>query len=139
MAFSVFDDRSHVPEPGELTSALGPAAELWIDLTSAIRSDFDPLSEDWTWSGKKWGWALRLKHKKRAIVYLTPRAGFFVAGFALGEKAVEAARASDLPQPVLDLIDEAGRYAEGRAVRLEVRSKQDLESVLYIASLKMAD
>lgn len=138
MALSAFDDRSQVPEPQKLVEVLVPADGLWGELTSTVRSRFDPLTEDWGFSGKKWGWALRLKHKKRAILYMTPCHGYFVVGFALGQKAVDAANDSDLPQPVLDLIDDSHKYAEGRAVRFEVRCNEDLVNVLRIADIKMA-
>ena len=61
------------------------------------------------------------------------------AGFALGEKAVKAAHQSKLPKAVLDLIDSAPKYAEGRAVRLEVRTKKDVALVEKLAAIKMAN
>ena len=139
MALSAFDDKSNEPLRGELTEVLGQAAQLWDQLISNLRSRFDPLAEEWAFSGKKWGWALRLKHKKRAVLYLTPSDGFFYAGFALGQKAVDAAHDSDLPPSVLDIIDNSQKFAEGRGVRLEVRSDVDVRSVTQLADIKMAN
>ena len=138
MALSAFDDKAQEPQKEELGEVLGAAAGLWDELISRVRSRFDPLAEDWGFSGKKWGWGLRLKHKKRAVLYMTPCHGFFYAGFALGQKAVDAAHGSDLPPSVLDVIDSAPKYAEGRGVRLEVRSEHDVRSVLLLADIKMA-
>ena len=90
-------------------------------------------------SGEKWGWSLQLKRKKRTILYMTPCKKHFLAGFALGEKAVKAAHESDLPGSVLTLIDSARKYAEGRGVRIEVRTKKDLESTQKLAAIKMAN
>ena len=70
---------------------------------------------------------------------MTPVKGFFYVGFALGQKAVDAAHESDLPQSVLDLIDGSQKYAEGRAVRIEVRDKEDLRHVVGVAAAKMAN
>ena len=139
MALSAFGDRSKEPLQGELTAVLGEAAKLWDQLISDIRSRFDPLAEDWGYSGKKWGWALRLKHKKRAVLYLTPSNGFFYAGLSLGQKAVDAAHDSDLPTSVLDIIDNSQKFAEGRGVRLEVRSDLDVRAVGQLAGIKMAN
>ena len=100
---------------------------------------FDPLAEDWTYSGKQWGWALRLKHKKRAVLYMTPAAGHFVVGFALGEKAVAAARQAGLSQALLEIIDASPRYAEGRAVRFEVTTPAEVAWALDLATIKMAN
>ena len=80
----------------------------------------------------------RLKHNKRTIVYMTPCRRFFLAGFALGEKAVKAARESTVPAPILAAIEAAPKYAEGRGVRIEVRNKKTLEGVVRLALIKMA-
>ena len=139
MALSAFDDKAQEPQKPELNSVLGEASELWDQLVSSIESGFDPLAEEWVFSGKKWGWALRLKHKKRAVLYMTPSEGFFYVGFALGKKAVNAAHTSDLPKNVLRIIDCAQDYVEGKAVRLEVRSVHDVSNVVEIANIKMAN
>ena len=139
MAFSVFDDKDHEPTDQEVTEVVAGTANLWADLRSEIASRHDPLSEDWVFSGKKWGWALRLKHKKRAVLYMKPVKGFFYVGFALGQKAVDAAHKSDLAQSVLDLIDGSQKYAEGRGVRIEVRDEEDLRHVVGVAAAKMAN
>ena len=60
-------------------------------------------------------------------------------GFALGEKAVMAAHDSPLPGSILTVIEEAKKYAEGRAVRIEIKSKKDLEIAKKLAAIKMAN
>jgi hypothetical protein len=139
MALSAFDDRSKSPEAVELERVLGRSGDRWNELRAHLAAEFPPLEETWTFAGAKWGWSLRLRRKKRTILYLTPCWRCFQVGFALGEKAVQAARASTLPNAVLAVIDAAQRYAEGRAVRLEVRTKHDLESVKTLAAVKMAN
>ncbi len=69
---------------------------------------------------------------------MTPCKGYFLASFALGEKAVKAAHESDLPASVLAVIDGAKKYAEGRGVRLEVRSAEDVRNIEKLAVVKMA-
>jgi hypothetical protein len=80
-----------------------------------------------------------LKRKKRTVLYMTPGKGYFLASFALGEKAVQAAHRSGLPDSVLNIIDGARKYAEGRGVRLEVRTKKDMENIKRLAAIKMAN
>ena len=139
MALSIFDDKSKTPQESELAEALGRTSKLWDELKSHLSSRFDPLSADWGFSGQNWGWSLRLKHKKRTILYLTPCKRHFLVGFALGEKAVKAAHDSALPAAVLECIDNAPKYAEGRGVRIEVRTKKDLGAVQKLAAIKMAN
>jgi hypothetical protein len=57
--------------------------------------------------------------------------------FALGDKAVAAAKKSKLPSNILKIIAEAKRYAEGTAVRVEVHGEGDIESVKTLARIKM--
>jgi hypothetical protein len=40
---------------------------------------------------------------------------------------------------VLDIIERAPRYAEGRGVRLDVRTRKDIENVTALAAIKMAN
>ena len=138
MALSAFDDKEKQPRPKDLDSTLGRSSAHWHALVSHIAAEYAPLEETWIFSGAKWGWALRLKQKKRTVLYLTPCKGHFLAGFALGEKAVEAAHASRLPEAVIAAIDAAPRFAEGRGVRLEIRNKRDVESTKELAAIKMA-
>lgn len=137
MALSALDDKSQIPTESALVGVLGPAKELWDELRCALAAEYEPLTEKWGYSGKQWGWSLALKQKKRTIVYLTPCEGFLFAGFALGEKAVAAAQQCGLPSSVLTVIESARKYAEGRAVRLELHSREDVEHVVVVAAAKM--
>ncbi len=104
-----------------------------------LPAKYDPLAEDWGFAGQNWGWSLRLKHKKRTVLCLTPCKRHFLVGLAFGEKAVKAAHQSDLPAPVLNEIDDSKKYAEGRAVRLAVKAKKDRIAAEKLAAIKMAN
>lgn len=140
MAASPSGDRGAPPAKRELEDLLGRASALWASLQADLSSEFGPLAERWSFSGKTRHWLLQLKQtkKQRTVLYLTPARGYFLAAFALGEKACQAARASGLPAAVLEIIDRAPRYPEGRGVRIEVRNRQDLQNVKQLATIKMA-
>jgi len=138
MALSAFDDKAKQPQPDELEEMLGRTTAHWDDLREYLADAFPPLDETWNFAGAKWGWSLRLKQKRRTVLYLTPRRKHFLVGFALGEKAVKTAHESRLPKSILRVIDEAPRYAEGRGVRIEIRNKGDREAVKLVAKIKMA-
>ncbi len=138
MALSVFDDKACPPTEQTLAVALGRASGLWVQLKDDLQAAHGPLAEEWSFAGKAFGWSFRLKEKKRVLVYMTPCRGHFLASFALGEKACLAARAASLPSAILELIDAAPKYAEGRGVRIPVRSARDLAHVETLAALKAA-
>ncbi len=127
------------PTPTELAGALGRAGALWDNLKRRIAATHAPIDEQWVSSGRNHPWALRLRQKKRAVVYLTPQPGWLCASFALGEKAVAAAGQAGLPPAVIELIDRAPKFAEGRAVRIEVRGAADVAIVAKLAEIKMAN
>jgi hypothetical protein len=132
---------SSAPGRREIAGLLGKASALWTGLHGDLSSQFGPLDEKWRFSRQTNHWSLQLKQrkKKRTVLYLIALPGCFQAAFALGEKACAAARASALPASVVDIIEQAPRYPEGRGVRLEVRSRKDVENVKALAAIKMAD
>jgi hypothetical protein len=139
MALSAFDDKSKEPTASALKKTLGRTSSHWDRLVGHLATEFEPLDEMWMFSGANWGWSLRLKQKKRTVLYMTPCKGHFLVGFVLGEKAVKAAHDSTLPDSVLTIIDKAKKYVEGRGVRLEVRNKKDCDNVVNLAAIKMAN
>ena len=138
MALSAFDDKSQEPKMADLEDTLGRSVAHWKSLVSHIEETFPPLEKIWGFAGDKWGWSLRLKQKKRVILYMTPCRKHFLVGFVFGEKAVKAARGCPLPDSILAVIDEAPKYGEGYGFRIEVRTKRELEAVKELASVKMA-
>jgi len=67
---------------------------------------------------------------------MSPREDHFLVSFALGEKAVVAARAHKLRKAVLKAIESAPRYAEGRGIRLEVRQVREVPALAILAEIK---
>jgi Protein of unknown function (DUF3788) len=124
------------PTESELKAALGASKALWNELVDDLAKE-QRLAREWNCYSKKAGWSLRLKRGERNVVYLSPLRGGFRASFALGDKAVMAALASGLPKPVLKLIKEAKRYAEGTAVRIDVNGPEDISIVKQLAAIKL--
>jgi hypothetical protein len=137
VALSAFTDKSQPPDDDTLAETLGPSARLWLDLKRRIEQDWPPVVEEWAHAGAKFGWSLRLRHKKRIVVYLIPGSGSFLVGVVLGDRAVAAAREAGLPPNALAVLDEAKRYAEGTGLRLEVRKAADLKAVHTLVQAKM--
>jgi hypothetical protein len=135
---NAFIGKPKKPTAAELTAALGPARALWDQLLARLADEFNLTVQEWNSYSRKAGWSLRLKRKDRNILYLTPCEGCFFVSFALGDKAVEVARQSGLPQRVIKIINEAKRYAEGTGVRLEIKKPKDIGMVEQLAAIKLA-
>jgi hypothetical protein len=134
---NAFIGKPEKPTDAELVTALGPCKALWDQLLADLAEEHGIVIREWNPYSRKAGWSLRLKHGKRAILYLSPCGGFFRVSFALGDKAVQAARECRLPQRVIRIIDEAKRYAEGTGVRIEVRTSKDLAAVHKLTAVKL--
>ena len=135
---NAFIGKPHPPTDSELAKALGPVKALWDRLLAELAGQHKLTVQEWNSYSPKAGWSLRLKNKDRNILYLGPCEGVFRVAFVLGDKAVAAARESDLPQNVIKLIDGAKRYAEGTAVRFETMKAKDIDSVVKLAGIKLA-
>ena len=138
MALSAFDDKGHRPEAAELAAVLADSAPLWFRLVTHLGESYPPITEEWGFTGAKYGWSLRLKWKDRVVLYLTPQAGRCLAGVVLGEKAVASALERGLSARAAALVEAAPRYAEGRGIRVEVAGQDDAAVVEELVAAKMA-
>ncbi len=134
---NAFIGRPEQPTDADLSDVLGSAKVHWDQLVLNLKEKHVVSVQEWNSYSRKAGWALRLKRKDRAIVYLSPAAGCFTASFALGDRAVEAARQSGLPEAVIQTINQARRYAEGTAVRIDVQTPEDVAVVERLAVIKL--
>ena len=135
---NAFIGRTVVPTAKEVDAVLGATAELWDQLVEWL-AEQGAATQEWNSYSPKVGWALRLKVKKRNIIYLGPCDGCFRVALILGDKAVAAARHSNLSKSTLKLLDEAPRYPEGTGLRLMVKAAKDLVAIKKLALIKLAN
>ena len=139
MPLSALDEKTRQPTPADLQAVLNRAYAPWAKLIALVAERIAPITEVWKYTSASTGWGLRLLHKDRVILYMTPQRDQFLVSFALGEKAVATARAAKLHASVLDAIDAAPRYAEGRGVRIVVRNARQLAPLARLAEIKHAN
>ena len=139
MTENAFIRKATQPTPRDLAAKLGPTKDVWNQLVKDITKSCGISEKEWTSYSPKAGWALRLKRKKRNIVYLSPCAGCFWVTFVLGDKAMKAARNTDFSPSVARIIAEAPKYPEGSGIRLEITSAAECEAVRKLAEIKVAN
>ena len=135
---NAFIGKPKKPTEAELAAALGPAKPVWDQLVADLAEQYDVTGQEWNSYSLKAGWSLRLKRKERTILWVRPCRGSFRVAVILGDKAVQAARQSKLPQRVIKMINEARRYAEGTGIRMEMKKPKDIEIVKQLAAIKLA-
>lgn len=139
MSPNAFISKPKQPTDAELAAALGPAKATWDKLLADLAQEYGANVHEWKCYSPKAGWSLRVKRKERTIVWLAPCPGCFRVAFILGDKAVQAARHSKLPQRVVKALDKAPKYPEGIGVRLEVKSSRDIGTLKKLAAIKLAN
>jgi hypothetical protein len=133
MSPNVFLDKSEPPDPARIAKALGTRAKYLDELK---RHAAGPLAEEWKHYGKTIGWTLKLLAGKRNLCFVVVCDGYFAVSFVLGDKAVAAVEKSSLPDEVVKTLVEARRYAEGRGIRIEVKSPRALEHAKMLLDVK---
>jgi hypothetical protein len=137
LSSNAFVNRAEKPADDEVAAALGAARALWNELLQELAVTYGLTTAEWHSYSRKSGWHVRVKRKDRKIVYLSPENGGFVAAFALGDKALKAARNSKLPQRAIRIIDGAKRYVEGTAVPIPVKTTADIGIVKKLVAAKL--
>lgn len=138
MALSVLDDKSVEPTDELLAEVLGfDAVQLWLEVCRFVEAHYPPMTVDWHFPGAKYGWSCRLVQKKRRIVYMIPQKGHFLAALVFGDKALALVREAGIPASLLEELENARKYAEGRGVRFPVRTLEDVETVKKLVRCKM--
>lgn len=135
---SVFMDKAVIPNEVDLNRVLGSTVGLWKDIHKFVFEKYPSGLEDWNFPGKKYGWSFRIKDKKRAIIYFLPRQDFFKVAFVFGQKAFDAVMLSDIDKDIKTTLQQAVKYAEGRGVSLDVRSKDQFLDIKKLIEIKLA-
>ena len=136
---NAFIGKKEQPSPEEVAAALGPAAGLWNDLIDWMATKLGVSTQEW--SGiypHKYGWSLKLKLKKRTILYMGASAGCFRVSFVLSDKAMAAAKEAKFPKKIEQALAEAPHYPEGNGLVLVVNKAADLAPIRKLAEIKLA-
>ena len=132
-------DKSQLPTDVELRRVLGDKYELWMEIRARVIHQYPEGKEEWNFPGKNYGWSFRIKDKKRAIIYLLPRDGAFMAAFVFGGRAMEAILDSEVSKQIKSDLKAAKVYAEGRGIRIPVPDRAALEDIYRLIIIKLAN
>ena len=139
MDSSVFMNKAVVPTDDMLRDELGERYGWWLKIRQDVREKYPEVLEEWNFPGTKFGWSYRMKDKKRAILYLLPRNGFFLVAFVFGQKATNVILEGDFADLVKQELEAARVYAEGRGIRIPMQDETILQDVLKLISVKLAN
>ena len=103
MAMSILDDKSVELREEQVREVLGRTFASWEAIKQYVSERCGEIVEEWNFPGAKYGWSLRLKFKKRNILYLIPCRKHFMVAFVFGDRAVAAVEAGARQVPNMDV------------------------------------
>ena len=134
---SIFMDLTKMPVSSDLEIPLGNTYSFWKEICDFVFEKYPAAIEEWHVSVKKYGWGYRIKDKKRAIIYLLPRQGYFKTGFVFGPKAADEIRNSRVSADIRDELENARMYAEGKGIRIDIRTEADINDIKKLVEIKL--
>lgn len=134
---SIFTDKNIQPTDIHLKNALADFYGYWQEIIKLTDKLFPSNTKEWFVSGAKYGWAFRIKDKKRALAYLLPRDGFFKISFVFGQKATDEILKSNVSEIIKTELKSAKAYKEGRGITLEIKDRQLMTDIQKLIEIKI--
>lgn len=137
MSASIYSEKLVEPDDKMLTFDLAETKSYLDKIAEFIESEYGDYKPEWKFYNKKSGWVLKMFTKKRNILFVVPCDKFFRIAFTFGDKASDLILYSKLPDSIKTDLLETKKYAEGRTIQIEVRTENDLDTILEMIKIKM--
>ena len=124
-------------DAGRWKTALGAAYSMWAGIVGVVEELASPLDIVWKPSKLAFGHVCLLRYKKRTLLYLLPETASVTVAIVLGERAYGLAMASTLSTAIKQSLSEARPYAEGRGIRVPVKTSRDLATIRKLVEIKI--
>jgi hypothetical protein len=139
METSYFMDLTTPPDNENLKIAIGNLFTDWMTIRDFTFEKYPLAKEEWFVSVKKFGWSYRIKDKKRAIIYLSPRTGYFIVTMVFGQKATDAILSSNISENIKTELMNSKVYMEGRVLRFDIHNNLILSDLKKLVEIKIAN
>ena len=136
---SIFMNKAVIPNDKDLSLVLGETYCFWKEIMDFVTMKDPKAAMEWSFPGRKYGWSFRLKDKKRVIIYLLPRDGFFIVAFVFGQKAVDAILTTGISDQIKTDLVAARVYAEGRGIRIDVKGINVIDDIKQLIEIKLSN
>jgi hypothetical protein len=131
-----FTQKTPQPNPQLLQEALGDGHSSWMELIAHVEAEYDGVRQEWKYYSTG-GWTLKILAGKRNLFMMIPVAGSLRVAFVFGDRAVAAISESRLPKNIIEIVQNARKFAEGRGLNIPVDDKRDLANVKKLIKIKV--
>lgn len=139
MSASIYMEKLVVPDDKMLTYDLAETKSYFDTIAEFIDIEYGNFTPEWKFYNQKSGWILKMFSKKRNVLFIVPCNKYFRVAFTFGDKATDLIFNSKLPDSIKKDLFQAKKYAEGRTIQIEVRTANDLNNILDMIRIKLAN
>jgi hypothetical protein len=137
MPYYLFLDKSTQPTERQLKDTIADTYEYWDEIKNGITELYGDTKGEWRFYSKKSGWTLKTLLKKRNLFFFQPFTNYFSLTFVFGDKAVNVIEESDVSEALKRVLRNAKKYAEGRSLLVNVKTRNDLTDVNKLIDIKV--
>lgn len=126
-----------VPTENEIKNTIGENSSLWSKLCEYLEENYDFAPEQ-IFYGKKYGWTIRYRKSGKTLCSFFPERNAFTVLVVLGMKEIEKTISiiDKLSPEVRTLFENTEQLGDGRWLWIPVLSKDDIESIKLLLSVK---
>jgi len=133
----IFIDKSSPPSESMLREALGFSNACLDELQIFLTEKLGEIKPDWKLYSPKYGWTLKILHKKRNLCFISPQKNYFRLSFVFGDKAVAEIEKSTIPKADIERLVNARKYMEGRGILFEIHDDSEIETLKKLFEYKI--
>jgi hypothetical protein len=136
--FSCFLDRTHEPSRASVRKVLARALPAWDDLEAHLAETYGLKGSLHFMYGERYGWALRFYRSSRLILAMYPNRSHLTVQVILGRAQIAVATAMALPPFIVNVLEAAKDYPEGKWLFIPVRSVKSARELRDLIALKIS-
>ena len=137
MSEAVLNNKLITPDEKLLAKTIGTNLEYWKNILKHVNNEYENITEEWKFYGKKYGWQLKTFLKKRNLFFCIPYEGCFKVVFIFGDKAVTEIEQSDIASELISELVHAKKYLEGRGIAINVENDKYLSDIKKLIDIKI--
>jgi Protein of unknown function (DUF3788) len=129
-------DRDIYPDNEYLSSIIGEKMTFWLIIMNHMTESYKDSAGEWKFYNDGKRWLFKMVFKKKTVFWAGLFDGTFRITFYLGNNADTVIENSDLPLRIKEEFKNAKAYGKIRPVTILVKSRDDVDNVLKMISIK---
>jgi hypothetical protein len=131
------NDPNKFPNDLVLASQLGKARPAWSAFLALLKKRDPRLCSEWRFYNDGRSWLFKVTRQATTVCWVSVWDKFFTVAFYLNSRAEELVRVSSLANALKQGFLHPPEANRSRAIRVEVRTKSDLNAVEELLEIKL--